>query len=488
MKPILYLLFFLFFFTALNCAPSKTNETAVDSTASEKNDPEEKHELKTCLDVVTEIMETSPTYQKKITAERVQAIEKNGGTLGMEVEGSPHPEDQPVSPSETYDFKMYESYEDHTVVIERFTFDPSKKQLFLYDVVENQLNPIDFNKELLLKFDELCGREEIPIITAIGGQGTSVDWETIAKNTDPNGPDFFEGDCKQSITPLRASSTLAAQGKNKYDSKNVADYDPRTAWVEGNSDFGIGEYFEIEAPNINTIYNGYQSSPTAWKNNSRVKRFKVSQDNKPVCLLDLTDEMGAQLFELPRSENEDASKTHTFKFEIVDVYKGLKYSDVAISEIEWVLCCMSANTIIISDTNQNNIATTEKGNIISGIDIHSGAIAQSEVLKIAKQKHLTLLKISSHSKQIEVTINHPLYIKGHGFISIERYMHVKNLANYQNIVNTAEVLTRNAETGKLEYEKINSIEVLHGVFETYSILKLSKGDTYSANGFVTRTY
>jgi hypothetical protein len=128
MKPILYLLFFL---TALSCAPGKTNETAVDSTAIEKNSAKEKHELKTCLDIAIEIMKTSLTYQKKITAERVQAIEKNGGTLGMDVEGSPHPEDEPLSPSETYDFKMYESYEDHTAVIERFTFDPSKKLLFL---------------------------------------------------------------------------------------------------------------------------------------------------------------------------------------------------------------------------------------------------------------------------------------------------------------------------------------------------------------------
>jgi hypothetical protein len=485
MKPTLYL---LFFFTALSCAPGKNKETAVDSTAIEKNSAKEKPELKTCLDVAIEIMKTSPAYQKKITAERVQAIEKNGGTLGMDVEGSPNPEDEPLSSSETYDFKMYENYEDHTAVIERFTFDPSKKQLFLYDPVEDKLNPIDFNKDLLLKFDERCGRKEIPIITAFGGQGTGIDWEAIAQNTDPNGPEFFEGDCKQSITPLQSSSALAAQGKNNYDSENVADHDPRTAWVEGKPDYGMGEYFEIEAPNINTIYNGYQSSPTAWKNNSRVKRFKVFRDNKPVCLLDLTDEMGAQLFELPRSENEDASKMHTFKFEIVDVYKGLKYSDVAISEIEWVLCCMSANTIILNTTHQSNIATTEKGNVISGIDIHSGAIAESEVVKVVKQKHLTLLKISSGSKQIEVTPNHPLYIKAHGFISMERYMHVKNLANYQDIVNTAEVLTRNVETGRPEYEKINSIEVLHGVFETYSILKLSKGDTYIANGFVTRTY
>ncbi len=472
-----------------SCTPGKTKESSVDSTTAEETYSSKKHKLNTCLDVVTEILQTSPTYQNKITDERVAAIEKNGGSFAMELEGSPNPDDSPSSTSETYDFKIFESYEDHSAVIERFKFDPASKQLFLYDPVENESNPIDFNKELLQPFDEVCGTQEIPVIEAVGGRGTNVDWATLEKeaNADPDGPGFFEGDCVESVSSDRASSTLASQGKNNYDLKNLSDYNPMTAWVEGKSDYGIGEYFEVTGMNVNTIYNGYQSTANNWKNNSRVKRFKVYKDNKPLCLLDLTDEMGVQIFELPRTADE-SNASHRFRFEIVDVYKGLKYSDVAISEIQLTQCCMAGGTRILSASDQTDIAAIEQGNVIYGVDLVSGTVTKSEILKVTKQTHLTVIKISTDSQQIEVTPNHPLYLKAYGFISIERYMQLKGLTHYQDLVNTTEVLTLHPETGEQVYKKISSIEEIHGVFETYSILKLSQGETYVANGFVTRIY
>ncbi|HPH46302.1 MAG TPA: Hint domain-containing protein, partial [Chryseolinea sp.] len=271
------------------------------------------------------------------------------------------------------------------------------------------------------------------------------------------------------------------------DAKNLADYNPMTAWIEGKSDYGIGEYFEVTGVNVNTIYNGYQSTANNWKNNSRVKRLKVYKDNKPLCLLDLTDEMGVQLFELPRTADE-STISHRFRFKIVDVYKGLKYSDVAISEIQFTQCCMAGDTQILSASDPTDIAAIKQGNVIYGVDLISGTVTKSEILKVTKQIHLTVIKISTDSQRIEVTPNHPLYLKAYGFISIERYMQSKGLTNYQDLVNTTEVLTLHPETGEQVYKKISSIEEMHGVFETYSILKLSKGETYVANGFVTRTY
>lgn len=44
----------------------------------------------------------------------------------------------------------------------------------------------------------------------------------------------------------RVSSTLAQQGKVKYLATNVSDDNPNTAWVEGNADYGIGEYIEFK--------------------------------------------------------------------------------------------------------------------------------------------------------------------------------------------------------------------------------------------------
>lgn len=112
---------------------------------------------KTCLDVVFDILTTSPTFVN-MTKGLNEAIRKNGGTsYGIIVEGSPNPkEDDAEAFSETYDFNLHESYTDRITTIARYSFDPSKKELYKYDVAEDTLIPIKFNKKLLLEFDKTC--------------------------------------------------------------------------------------------------------------------------------------------------------------------------------------------------------------------------------------------------------------------------------------------------------------------------------------------
>jgi len=113
--------------------------------------------LKTCVDVVMEILTTSPTFLKEKKG-LDEAIVKNGGTsFGITIEGSPNPKsDDALDYSKTYDFNIHENYSDHMPVIARFTFNPADRQLYEYDIAEDKLNPIDFDRNLLLKFNELC--------------------------------------------------------------------------------------------------------------------------------------------------------------------------------------------------------------------------------------------------------------------------------------------------------------------------------------------
>jgi len=62
------------------------------------------------------------------------------------------------------------------------------------------------------------------------------------------------------------------------------------------------------------------------------------------------------------------------------------------------------------------------------------------------------------------------------------------MENYEELINDIEILTWNSKTKKLEFEKLSNIQLVHGHFETYAILELKKGNTYIANGFVTKTY
>jgi hypothetical protein len=111
----------------------------------------------TCIDVVIEILTTAPSYVEE-TKGLYEAVVKNGGTsIGITVEGSPNPErDKARDHSETYDLSLHETYPDRMPTIARYTFDPSKNELYEYNTAEDSLIPITFNKELLLKYRNTC--------------------------------------------------------------------------------------------------------------------------------------------------------------------------------------------------------------------------------------------------------------------------------------------------------------------------------------------
>ncbi|MCG8579667.1 MAG: hypothetical protein MI866_07115 [Bacteroidales bacterium] len=146
---------------------------------------------------------------------------------------------------------------------------------------------------------------------------------------------------------VSASSWLKPQGSNNYDPKNAHDLNYKNAWIEGVSGYGIGEQltytFSATAPRITEIIvvNGYVKSEAAYRNNSRVKQIKVYLNDKPYAILNLEDKIANQGFKVEpigNSERKDLDNLKnkpnwTLKFEILDVYKGLKYDDVAISEI-----------------------------------------------------------------------------------------------------------------------------------------------------------
>ena len=208
---------------------------------------------------------------------------------------------------------------------------------------------------VLLFFPFLLMSQNIPVVYAQGGSSWAewkeyltdeALWATGVSN-------FFN---------TSSSSTLANQGSTSYDAYNLKDWDPNTSWVEGESDYGIGEYFLVfpqenfdddrlpavfEVPN--RIYNGYQKSYSLWIKNSRVKKFKIYTTDyymdehyfdgedyqsvyEPVCYLILQDKMGGQYFDLPIT----LSGNFVIKFEIVEVYKGDNWSDVAITELHRV--------------------------------------------------------------------------------------------------------------------------------------------------------
>ena len=135
-----------------------------------------------------------------------------------------------------------------------------------------------------------------------------------------------------------ASSELRSQGSASYRVSNINDWNHETAWVEGVSGYGVGQWIEFRdvygdgtITSIN-ILNGYVKSDKAWSENSRVKRLKVYLNGRPVCILELQNSRSLQTFQVQNLLG-NASYIGKLRFEIMEVYPGTKYQDTAISDI-----------------------------------------------------------------------------------------------------------------------------------------------------------
>ena len=134
---------------------------------------------------------------------------------------------------------------------------------------------------------------------------------------------------------IKASSSLG----DSYKAEFANDLSYKTAWVEGKKDEGISEYLEYyfknDSPRITEIIisNGYMKSEETWKNNNRVKKLKLYVNGVPLGVLNLKDSRTDQYFEVGTLGHNKNGTDLILKFEILEVYKGSKYNDTAITEI-----------------------------------------------------------------------------------------------------------------------------------------------------------
>lgn len=316
-------------------------------------------------------------------------------------------------------------------------------------------------------------------------------WEIIG-----GGCSWYCGGGPKEVT---ASSYLKSQGANNYEPKNAHDLNYKNAWVEGVEGYGIGEYllytFGGASPRINEIIvvNGYVKSKTAWEDNSRVKKLKVYIDDKPYAILNLKDIRGSQSFKIEPIGNSDRKdwdvlKTKpdwTLKFEILDVYKGLKYDDVVISEIYFdgldVHCFAKGTKIQLPDNSTKNIEDLKVGDMVAYMDFDTKTIKSAKIEKTEKVKHHGLVTYRFKSGlTITATQDHPFKIDTKGWSSLkpDKSIQYKGFENIDKIKIVDFFITANGT------DKLVSIDFLEGEEETYTISKLSSGDNFIANGLI----
>ena len=149
--------------------------------------------------------------------------------------------------------------------------------------------------------------------------------------------------CGGCVSGFGASSSLPVFKDIVYSAAKAHDFDVTTAWVEGNADYGIGEFieyfFDMTASGKHELgvtqiilANGYKKTKKTWEENSRVKKMKMYVDDKPFAVIELLDAFEFQTVDIGKVMLPQ-QKVMKMKFEIIEVYPGTKYKDTAISEL-----------------------------------------------------------------------------------------------------------------------------------------------------------
>ncbi|MFZ9943856.1 MAG: Hint domain-containing protein [Bacteroidia bacterium] len=335
---------------------------------------------------------------------------------------------------------------------------------------------------------------KLPTVYAVGNEQMSrVDWPAIRREEEAlersgGGPGFFYYDCARDITSYGSSSVLKPQGSFSYGYSNLTDEDPMTAWVEGSEGFGVGDWFEVVSSGVNLIFNGYQSSISSWENNSRVKKFKVYKNGAPLCYLELMDQMGGQSFSLPGDEAMDVEQKDKYRFVIEDIYSGKKWPDVAISEVMSTGCCFVAGTLLQSPEGLTAIEDLSTYDPIMVYDEQSDAVESGFVKHQVEIRHVTLFELKTKRHSIVLTSDHPLFVKGHGFASLSKMAKIYGVSDLCDLTGRLQLKVWDQSKKGTAFEQLVSIRRIDQPQTTYSILQLDKGNSYIANGFVTRTY
>jgi hypothetical protein len=206
------------------------------------------------------------------------------------------------------------------------------KEIIKVDLSLRAEKEINRQNELLLK-EKLNPEEKAELDTLLNKYGEIVEsvWDII-----DGGCSWY---CGGGNYAVKASSSLHPEKGIVYKAAKANDISYRTAWVEGKEDEGIGEYLEYyfknKSPRVTKIIisNGYMKSEAAWKNNNRVKKLNFYVNGKLYGVLNLEDSRTDQVFDIGTFGHNKNGTDLIMRFEILEVYKGDKFNDTAITEI-----------------------------------------------------------------------------------------------------------------------------------------------------------
>lgn len=134
------------------------------------------------------------------------------------------------------------------------------------------------------------------------------------------------------IYAIKASSAKIEENSRLYSVRNLIDRDSKTAWVPASNKSGIGEWVEFsfdEPMQVNSLNltNGYAKSDESFTRNNRIKTAILEFGDGSKSKVTLKDTSKPQIIPVRK-------RTRTIRITISEVYKGTKYDDTCLSDVE----------------------------------------------------------------------------------------------------------------------------------------------------------
>jgi hypothetical protein len=309
--------------------------------------------------------------------------------------------------------------------------------------------------------------------------------------------------CGGGPNEITASSSLPPGGSITYAASNAHDLSYKTAWVEGVPGYGIGESltyrFNPESPRITEIIvvNGYVKSEKAWRENSRVKKLKLYVNNKPYAFLNLADSRHEQHFTVEPLGNNDRANWDllkqqppwTLKFEIVEVYKGTKYDDTAISEIYFngldVHCVAAETRVTMADGTEKSIHEIKRGDHVLSYNYWHQAYLPARVTDVFASPHGSLQRYIFDGFEINATDDHPFLLEGNRWASLNPEKSMTYTSNHGVVIRLLQPGDRVSVASPEGFATLNKTEPLTEQRLTYT-LQLDIGTNFIANGIIVK--